>query len=382
MKASITTVVLVLICMNTTPAANAGVFLGTVECTLDAPCAPRRPASNNSVIINPYGIVHPVTFDPAGGVLDNIKICVADVPGGSLVQATEWAVAKWNALSPQVHNCAGCKSFSDTVFAEGTINFASTVLHEIGHCVLGLNHIFLGIDANGDGQRENTDFTISYGGATIGLNDGLDNVRGSKDDDQDAQGGTIAEIVNWFAIATNDPINPSALPVDSLSFSRSFSALATSGSSYSASANTHVGALLGSANTQSVMGRLVRSSGRFDLSPDDVYTVQLARTGLDRLTGTSDDYDVTLEIVPCEEPHDVVMQLGPLDQDLSGLCNFSIDFSSPNPPSPAVANSYKLMPGGVITLNTTPFAPFNFGIPLWYGHFESGTFDSGWTVVP
>lgn len=363
------------------PAVESGVFVGTVACPLDAACAPGRPASNGSVIINPYGIVHPVTFVPAGGVLPTVKICVADVPGSNLVRAAEWGVSQWNALDQRVHNCAGCKSWTDAE-GLGTVSFPSVLLHEMGHCVMGLNHIYLGIDADGNGQRENTDYTISYGGATIGLDDGVDDVRGSKDDDQDAAGGSIAEVVNWFPIATNDPINPSLLTVDGLTYSRAFSDLAASGSTYSASSNAGVAALLGKKNKQSVMGRMSRNLGRFHLAPDDVSTILLARTGLDRLSGTADDYQVSLELVSCSDAHDVTVQLGPLAASRAGLCIVPVDFSSPNPPSPAVANSYKLMTGAVITMNTTYGATWEYSTPMFYGSFEPGTYDTEWVVSP
>ncbi len=359
---------------------DAGVFTGTVVCPLSSACAPARPASNAAVVINPYGIVHPITFVPAGGTLANVKICVADTAGSDLELAAQWATAKWNALEPKLHNCAGCKSWEDAE-GVGAVNFPSVLLHEMGHCVAGINHIYLGIDADGNGQRENTDYTISYGGAVIGLDEGADLVRGSKDDDQDASGGTIAEVVNWFPIATNDPINPSLFTVDSLTYSRARSDLAGSGSTYSASSNAKVAALLGKKNTQSVMGRNSRNLGRFDLAPDDVSSILLARTGLDRLAGTSDDYQVSWELVSCSDPHDVTIQHGTLAVGTAGQCTVSVDFSSPNPPSPAIANSYKLLTGAVIVMNTAFTGPWEYSIPLFYGSFESGTYDADWSVV-
>jgi hypothetical protein len=91
-QAAATLVLLGFLCWP--PAAEAGVFLGTSYCTLTAACSPGTPASNGSVIINPYGIVHPATFVPGGGILPTVKICVGDVPGSNLARAAEWAAAK------------------------------------------------------------------------------------------------------------------------------------------------------------------------------------------------------------------------------------------------------------------------------------------------
>jgi hypothetical protein len=322
-----------------------------------------------------------VTFQAAGGTLQPLRICIDDVPGSNLVEAAEWAVARWNDFFPALHNCPNCKTWLTAEAAQSvSANFASVMLHEIGHCAMGLQHDSLIIDADGNGERENTDYTISYGGGAFGLDDGADNVRGSKDDDQDAQGGTIAEVVHWFTKADNDPINSSVFPIDSLTYSRAFSDLATSSSSYSANANVGVAALIGHRNTQSVMGRLSRGIAIFDLAPDDVHTVQMARTGLDRLTGTSDDYQVTLQIVDCADPHDLTIESGPINAGFLGQCLAGVDFTTPNPPQPATQSSYKLLPG-VITMNTVSTATFNFLIPVFYGSFEPGTFDAGWNVV-
>lgn len=374
---------MVLGCALLASTAGAGVFKGTVFCSGTAACAAEHPASNGAVIINPYGITHAVTFQDAGGTLQPIRICVADVAGSDLVKAAEWAVGKWNDFFPALHNCAGCKTWLEAEATQSvTVNFAGVLLHELGHCAMGLQHDSLIIDADGNGVRESTDYTISYGGGAFGLNDGADNVRGSKDDDQDAQGGFIAEVVHWFTKADNDPINSSVFLIDSLTYSRSFSDFAASGSSYSANANVGVAALLGQRNTQSVMGRLSRGMAVFDLSPDDVQTVTMARTGLDRLTGTADDYSVVLQIVDCANPHELTIQLGPITPSFAGQCVASVDFTTPNPPQPATATSYKLLTGAVITMNSTPSAIFNFLIPMFYGSFESGTYDAGWVVSP
>lgn len=373
---------LIWICVVIGQPAEAGVFNGTVVCPGTSACAPARPSSNPAVIINPYGIVHPPTFQDAGGALQPIRICVNDVPGSDLAQATEWAVAKWNALLPVLSNCSGCKPWLVAESA-GTFNFYSTVLHELGHCAMGLNHTDLVIDANGDGTREQTNYTISYGGATIGLDDGADNVRGSKDDDQDAAGGSIAEIVYWFTKADNNPITESLFSIDGLTYSRAFSDLATSSSTYAASANVGVAELLGEHNIQSVMGRGSRNMYFFELSADDVQTIEMARTGLDRTAGTSDDYTVSLQVVPCTDPHEVTVEMGAINPGFAGICTSLIDFTTPNPPSPALANSYKTLSGAVVTMNTVQTSfQFNHLKPLLYGSFESGTYDAGWVVSP
>lgn len=365
--------------------AHGGVYLGTVACPGTTACAPLHPASNGAVIINPYGITHPATFQDSGGLgLPNVRVCVNEAFSGNLSPIVAWAVGKWNALEPVVNNCARCE-IVEIGGGPPPINLASTVLHELGHCALGLQHQGVVIDADGIPGREETSYTMSYGGAAAFFDDGPDNVRGSRDDDQPAGGGGIAEVVFWFRKANNDPINQ-VLPkfIDGSTYSRAFADFPV-GTFYPANANHGVAGLLGQSATQSVMWSRGNDAVFFDLSPDDVSMVQMARTGIDRFIqdppppAPGDDYAILLEVGPCSDPHELTISaasLGPTGP--KGRCTFSIDFSAPNPPSPGVANSYKLVSGAQIEVNTD--LNFEFAIPLFYGSFESNDF-TGWDGV-
>lgn len=366
--------------------ANAGVFLGTVRCAPDGltACTTTHPASNGSVIVNPYGIIHPVTFQDSGGLLlPNVKVCVDEAFSGNLSRAVEWAVAKWNALEPAVNNCVNCFPGSGTNALP--VNLPSTLLHELGHCGFGLNHQGLMIQDDADPERDVTFYTISYGGAAAFIDDGTDNVRGSRDDLQPAAGGSIAEVVYWFHVLDNDPINFHVGIIDGTTYSRAFADFPF-GTSYPANANPAVASLLGQPQSQAVLWPRPADAVFFDLGVDDVNMVRMARTGLDRILqdppppAPGDDYAIQLEIVSCSDPHDLLVHAVPLGAgNLNGNCNATIDFSDPSPPSPAIANSYKV---GIPTIEINSQQSFEFRIPVFYGSFETGDYDSGWVVSP
>ncbi|MEO7793966.1 MAG: hypothetical protein ABIV06_04275 [Thermoanaerobaculia bacterium] len=148
------------------------------------------------MIINPYGIVHPATFQNSGGLgLANVRVCVNEAFSGNLSSIVAWGVDKWNALEPVVNNCARCEVV-EIGGGPPPANLASTVLHELGHCAFGLTHQGLVIEDDPTPGRDETSYTISYGGAANFIEDD-DGIRGSKDDEQPAGGGGIAEVVYW-----------------------------------------------------------------------------------------------------------------------------------------------------------------------------------------
>lgn len=370
-----------------TTQAFAGAFIGPVHCfppEENLPCAPLSPTSNNSVIINEFGIVHPQTYQLSGGLaLPNVRVCVEDAFDGNLSRAVEWAVGKWNALKPAVNNCLNCE-ITEIGGNAGDANLASTVLHEFGHCGFALQHQGLVIDADLPPGREETSYTISYGGAANFIDEWLDNVRGSKDDRQPAGGGGIATTVFWFPSLTNDPINLHFKPIDSTSYAQGFLAFPP-GSTFAANANHEVARLMGEPETQSVMWSRSDLAVFFDLAPDDVHMVLLARTGDDRLLqdppppAPGDDYAIELEIVPCNEAHEITVLAADVVLGGRGKCSVGVDFSDPGEPNPAGADNFKLS-SGVITINT--LVDFEFRLPVFYGSFEGGDFDPEWILSP
>lgn len=88
--------------------------------------------------IPPYALVHPFGYvDPAGGAL-SIRVCVR--PGSEpLIPAVDWAIARWNGLCPRYTNCSRCRLWEEAPVA-GAVSIHSVVLHELGHCAMGLGH--------------------------------------------------------------------------------------------------------------------------------------------------------------------------------------------------------------------------------------------------
>lgn len=364
-------------------ASFGGVFTGTVVCDDTTGCAPGTPASGNlGDIINPQGIVYPITFLPAGTTSPNVRLCVQDAFNGNLSKAVQWAVDKWNALVPAKNNCVRCSREEIPDPYSGGYNLASTVLHEIGHCAMGLDHTTLTIDTDDpDTIKEATSYTVSYGGtsAFMGLLPGADTVRGSKDDTQLAQGGGRATNVHWFRRADNDPFVVDSTAIDSATYSRALTQL-PAGSTYTANANIGVANLLGYSQSNTVMQRsFVRTQALFDLSADDVNTVRMSRTGLNRVVGPAgagnDDHAIQLEVVSCAVAHDIEVSAGAIP--VNGRCSMVVDYIFPADPH-AVAQDFRII-SGAVTLNSTQ--TWEFGLPQFYGSFESGNFDS-WVLSP
>ena len=379
-------------------AALGGTFLGTVDCSLEMGCRDMRPVSGSpEEIIDPRGVTYPLTFVPAGVTSPNLKVCIQEGFDGNLSKAVEWAVGKWNALVPAVNNCVNCTTQEVGVTQFGPFNLSSVVLHELGHCAMGLGHTTLIIDTADDPNtcsnpppppalcREFASFTVSYGGTSNfnGLLAGPDQVKGSKDDTQLAQGGGRATNVHWFRRSDNNPVVVDVVPIDAATYSPALNELPLD-SSYTANSNVGVGALLGNSQTTTVMARFQNTTSvYFDLSADDVNTVLMSRTGLNRQIGPAgggnDDHSIQMTVVSCEVAHDIEVRAGTLEDDVLGDCDVDVDYLLPEEPHTNVVD-YKLVGAGVITLNSTGPSIWSFEIPIFHGGFESGALDVGWEM--
>jgi hypothetical protein len=110
-------------------------------------------------------------YDGTGEALQ-YGICVANVGNSrDLVEPTKRAIATWNALSPTMTNCSaseslnpdGCRVWEDGTPPDGTIHAESIILHELGHCPMGLDHVNKNWDTDDppDGVFQQTSFTRS-----------------------------------------------------------------------------------------------------------------------------------------------------------------------------------------------------------------------------
>ena len=171
------------------------------------------------------------------------------------------------------------------------VDYESVALHELGHCV-GLAHPNLGAQGNLSGADTNyTNSTAGPDGA-FSLNAGTDGLIGSSDDMRGDD-----ENLHWFDIGSNDPFFIQSI-VDSTTFSRDLIDLPQN-HNFASNADRDIGNLLGYANTEAVMQQLTfAGESQRTLVADDVHTLSLAASGLDRLEGTSDDYTCILYTSP------------------------------------------------------------------------------------
>lgn len=136
--------------------------------------------------------MHPIGYDGSGGML-SIGICVR--PGSEdLVPAVQSAIALWNALAPTVGNCVNCYLWEEQAPPESYQDTRATVIHELGHCAMGLGHVNLteddraatmgrigSCDVNqNDTCGEETSFTASF--SVTDVTSGAGTVLGDSED--------------------------------------------------------------------------------------------------------------------------------------------------------------------------------------------------------
>lgn len=383
-------------------AAWAGAFLRIANCDV-AGCSAGATFPAGSPV-NPFGVTHPIVFQRAGGSF-LLRICVADT-NLQLRGPTERAIATWNSLTPTTANCApaddpstpsvreGCARWEEMPFVTSVFVAEAVLLHELGHCAMGLDHPERNVDVADDGTFEFTSFSRSWGEAGVAgsISAGADGIRGSSDDTQLAVMGQIANNVSWFRKSDNNPFTIDTTIIDSTKFSRSVTAGGglPAGHSWAANGNRRVAESLGFPETQAVMYGLISSRQRYlGLTSDEVNMVKMARTGEDSLAGTADDYTVQLQVVSsCNDPHEIAVLFDTLDDPLvAGECQYPlVDFAFPQP-NPMLARHYKLLTASpieplFIVLNQALTWDLGSGEVLFIDGFETGS-TSGWSqTVP
>ncbi|MEM6453724.1 MAG: hypothetical protein AAF772_01385 [Acidobacteriota bacterium] len=327
--------------------ANAGVFLGTAFCSTMGDCEPFPVDDcmpNPPCPVRPFAITHPPGFDGSGGAL-SYDICVLK-GSGRFIGPLQRAMATWNALIPTIGNCIGCKLWEDGSEGLTIAHAETTLLHELGHCPLGLDHPDRNWDAAGDGVWEPTSFTRSWDVANPpnGIRAGPDFLRGTLDDIQQRGGGAIPESVHWFRRMDNNPFAIDGTVIDSQTFSRSVLTNLPAGHSWAANANKRVSQALGLPDTQSVMySRQVEGEIKVALTADEVNMLEMARTGVDQTAGTSDDYTVELRYVESCDQADVIIALGSfMDMGTIAACRATVEYAFPQ--APMLARHLRVIP--------------------------------------
>jgi hypothetical protein len=107
-------------------------------------------------------------------------------------------------------------------------------------------------------------------------------------------------------VANNNPFTIAGT-VDSSTYARDTASL-PGGHAFAANADRDVAVLLGAGSTEAVMQQGAFSDEvQRQLNHDDVATLLYARTGLDSVAGTADDYTVTLTYAGLTSSCDVVL---------------------------------------------------------------------------
>lgn len=307
--------------LSSTPAL-AGAFLGS------------NSTNCNGAQCNIFIIVHPVGYTSAGiGGEIEIPICIRPGDEPFVERALDEAIGVWNGLTPTTGNCKDCASSEDSG-QTGVFIMATPMIHELGHCAMGLGHT--NYRDPGSGVLDN--FTAARD--VTSQDAGTDTVRGSRDDI--ATPDPLPPLPNalplhWYRTSDNDPVVIDGTVIDFSTYAI-FAPQLPAGSTWAANGNRYVSALLGAGdNTQNVMhGAASRNMHYLGLTADDVNTVSHGMTGLDTTAATGDDYTILLTKVADCANAEIEVEYVPLSSpQIGALCQATLDYIGPQPPPPA-----------------------------------------------
>lgn len=266
----------------------------------------------------PDVISHPVGYTGLG---DDLIVTVGISPLSPNALAMEVsiqnAIDTWNRLIPTTGNI----KTNDARIQRAQFDFESVALHELGHCV-GLSHPNLASESGLLDEDKNFTRTTKGANNTFDLNSGADGIIGSSDD---IRGDDVN--LHWFRKLSNNPFTMGDV-VDSTTYSRDLSDL-PAGDLFVANGDRDVSSLFGVQNAEAVMQQGIASGEtRRSLTADDVATLRLGMSGVDRLADTSDDYTLTLQYEGFTDTADIVFNF---DNKASfASCTFSAAFLNGN----------------------------------------------------
>ena len=298
----------------------AGVFTSAegslVNCIdVDPACFPNCP----DVICNPFIIVHPIGYTGTGGQID-VDICIKPSDVSRIQPALIEALAIWESFIASTGNCVNCLTAEETGDDTKPLSMASSVLHELGHCAFGLGHTNLA----------GTNFTNTRD--SVSIDDGADNIRGSRDDLPSPLPGS--RMIHWYRLADNDPVVIDGTVIDSSTYALPMGSL-PAGSTWAASANRFVSDLLGAGDdTQSIMHTVIKPEMRYvGLTADELNQIRYGMSGLDSVAGTADDYTIQASFVTDCAAAEVEIELMTFgDPDILGGCALQLRPIDPTMP--------------------------------------------------
>jgi hypothetical protein len=379
------------------PPLLAGSYSHVANCTATGPNAgclmghpvSQNPGCNPNCEVTSFGIVHPPGYT---GTQTSVPVRICLNPADAQLEAPlQRAIELWNglvaldgALTTGFHpgTCRHCYVWEDGAdpFPADPQYALTTLLHELGHCAMGLDHVNRLWDVAWDGVFEDTSFTRSANAAAQAnaLDAGLDGYRGNRDDYHAGLSGNPAVSVSWYRTSDNNPHLADGAVIQTPTYTRNRSTLPGS-DTWPESGNEVAGIVRGFLRTQSVMYSGIARKGLYvGLSADDVHMVRMGMTGPDLLAGTADDYTISLSYVgSCVNPHEISLsmdQTGVLGDEL-GVCFSRIDYTFPgdiNNVSTARHFSVVPPPGGLIEILLNPNKPWDYSVPIWVADFEHG----------
>ncbi len=237
-------------------------------------------------------VVHPTGYTGTGG---EITVSVCFDPSGAVANIGSNTLAIENSINNVINTYNSLQVTTENVktndqnVSRGALDFESTALHEVGHC-LGMGHPNLGVQSGLSGSSTN----LTY--STKGPNQVFDpppndTLYGNGDDNRDDDVN-----LHWFRKSDNNPFAIGSI-VDSTTYSRDLADLpAGLDYAFATNADRTVAAVdFGLPNTEAVMqqGTTARESQR-TLNADDVATLRYAMSGSDEIAGNSDDYTIKL----------------------------------------------------------------------------------------